>query len=175
MSPNLSKILFIIILGGAVLACSSITGIGDTAGSSSGDILFEDDFAYIFSGWPRITDEFSSTDYANNGYEIIVFEKEYVTWGTPGESFTNVDIQVDATFVSGEFDSYYGIICRHEDIDNFYALTVSNDGYYGIIKTIQAGPFTLLGNEFLEYSDSIKQGIDKNVLRAKCEDNRMAL
>ena len=169
------RTLFILILGGAILACSSISEITKGGEISPGDALFEDDFAYVFSGWPRNTDEFRSTDYANGGYEISVYEKEYVTWATQGESFTNVDIQVEATFLSGEFDSFFGIVCRQVDVDNFYALTISSDGYYGILKTIEGGPFTLIPDEFLDYSDSINQGLDTNLIRGKCENDRMYL
>jgi hypothetical protein len=162
-------------IGTTILACSSVSEIMGSGDTAPGDILFEDDFAFVLSGWPSWQDEYSAMDYANGGYEISVYEKEYATWATTGESFTNVDIQVEATFISGEFDSYFGIICRHKDTDNFYALTISNDGYYGILKTVQAGPFTLIPDEFLDYSDSINQGLDTNLIRAKCENNRMFL
>jgi hypothetical protein len=175
MRITLRQIFLALILGTAVLACSSVSDIIGSGEAAPGDILFEDDFAYVLSGWPSWQDEYSAMDYANGGYEISVYEPEYTTWATTGESFTNVDIQVEATFISGEYDSYFGIICRHKDIDNFYALTISNDGYYGILKTVQAGPFTLIPDEFLDYSDSINQGLDSNLIRAKCENDRMFL
>lgn len=175
MKTKLKYILLILIIGGAVLACSSISEITGGAVASPGDVLFEDDFAFIFSGWPRSADDTSSSDYADEGYQIAVHEKDYVTWAIPGESFTNVDVQVEATFISGDFDSYFGIICRHKDTDNFYALVISNDGYYGILKTVQGGPFTLIPDEFLDYSDSINQGLDTNLIRAKCENDRIFL
>jgi hypothetical protein len=173
MKTKLRYILLILIIGSAGLACSSISEITGGGVASPGDVLLDDDFAFIFSGWPRNADDYSSSDYADGGYQITVHQKDYVTWATPGESFTDVEVQVEATFISGEYDSYFGIVCRHEDTDNFYALVISNDGYYGIIKTIQGGPFTLIPDEFLDYSDSIKQGLDTNLIRAKCEDDQM--
>ncbi|MGD8455094.1 MAG: hypothetical protein PVF83_01830 [Anaerolineales bacterium] len=168
-------IIIMIILGGTVLACSTISEISGSGDEAPGDVLFEDDFSFIFSGWPRDSDESSSADYVNEGYEIALYEKDLATWATTGEAFTDVDIQVEATFLAGDSDSYYGIVCRQEDIDNFYALAISNDGYYGIFKTIQGGPFTLIPDEFWDYSDSINQGLDTNLLRAKCENDRMIL
>lgn len=175
MRLKIYAIIFIIFLGGTVLACSTISEISGGEDESIGDVLFEDDFSFVFSGWPRDTDEFSSTDYVDNGYEITVYQKDYVTWATTGDSFTDVEIQVEATFVSGNYESYYGIICRHEDTDNFYAMIISNDGYYGILKTIQGGPFTLIPDEFMDYSDSINQDLDTNVIQGKCVEDRMFL
>jgi len=175
MKSKLRYLLLVLITGSAVLACSSISEITGGGNPSPGDVLFEDDFAFVFSGWPSNADEYSSSDYVDGGYQITVHEKDYVTWAIPGESFTDVDVQVEATIISGEYDSYFGIICRHKDTDNFYALVISNDGYYGILKTVQGGPFTLIPDEFLDYSDSIKQGLDTNLIRAKCANDRIFL
>ena len=139
------------------------------------DILFEDDFSYVLSGWPADTDADASLDYSDGRYEISIYQADYTAWAMPGEYFTDTDIEVEAIFDSGGDDSVFGIICRHVDYDNFYVMVIDSDGYYGIFKTINAGDFTLIDSEYMDYSDAIRRGEDTNRLRAVCDGDRLSL
>lgn len=175
MKINLKLILFFTVLLGTMLACEAVTGSLDAADASTGDILFEDDFSYVLSGWPADSDANASLDYSDSRYEISIYQTDYTAWATPGENFTNADIEVEATFDSGGIDSVFGIICRHVDYDNFYVMVIDSDGYYGIFKTINSGEFTLIDSEYMDYSDAIHRGEDTNRLRAVCNGERLAL
>jgi len=175
MKIYLKLALFFMVFMGTILACEAVTGDSDAADASKGDILFEDDFSYVLSGWPMDSDTDSSLDYSDGQYEISIYQVDYIACGTPGEFFTDADIEVEATFVSGGYDSAFGIICRHVDIDNFYVFVIDSDGYFGIFKTINAGDFTLVDSEYMDYSDAIRRGEQTNRLRAVCDGDRLSL
>lgn len=175
MKSSLKLILFITIFTGTILACGAVTEDSDAGDMSPGDILFEDDFSSVLSGWDRTSDNNSSTDYSDGGYEISIYREDYTSWATTGKFFTDTEIEVEASFTVGGFDSVYGIICRHKDVDNYYVMVIGSDGYYGIFKTIDGGDFILVGSEFMEYSDAILQGDQTNHLRAVCDNSHLSL
>jgi hypothetical protein len=170
---------FIVIMAALMLvtlACS-ITGGNDTASSESDlppDILFIDDFSDESSGWDRINEDEGVTDYSDGVYRIAVNTDNTDIWANPGLSFTDTVIEVDAKKVGGPDDNDFGIICRYQDLSNFYFFIISSDGFYGIAKVID-GEQILIGLENMEYSDTINQGNSSNKLRADCVGKNLVL
>jgi hypothetical protein len=170
---------FIVIMAALMLvtlACS-ITGGNDTASSESDlppDILFIDDFSDESSGWDRINEDEGVTDYSDGVYRIAVNTDNTDIWANPGLSFTDTVIEVDAKKVGGPDDNDFGIICRYQDLSNFYFFIISSDGFYGIAKVID-GEQILIGLENMEYSDTINQGNSSNKLRADCIGKNLVL
>ena len=153
---NRSK--FLVILASLLLttlACSLPGGDNESSGGSElpSDILFMDDFSYTSSGWDRV-----NTD----------------VWSNPGLNFTDSVIEVDTSKVGGPDDNDFGIICRYQNLSNFYFFIVSSDGFYGIAK-VTDGEQELIGLENMEYSDAINQGNSSNKLRADCNGQNLAL
>lgn len=175
MKINLKPALFFAIFVATALACSTINEITDTNDTLAEGILFEDDFSYVLSGWSIDTDADASLDYSDGRYEISIYQDDYTAWALPGKYFTDTDIEVEATFASGGYDSVFGIICRHLDYDNFYVMVIDSEGYYGIFKTINAGDFTLIGSEYMDYSEAIRRGEDTNRLRVVCDGDLLSL
>ncbi len=179
---NATRIIFMItVLALAALACGLP---GGSTGSSGGDanVLFQDDFSNTNSGWDRYTDSNGGTDYSNGQYRINVLIDTYLFWANPGRTFTDVIVEVDATKVGGtteidsDDDNNYGIICRHSDVNNFYVLVISSDGYYGIRKRFQgSSELAFIGIEGMDFSDAIKQGNATNRLRAECIGSTLRL
>ena len=64
---------------------------------------------------------------------------------------------MDATLQSGPVYNRFGLICRFQDMNDFYFFAVSSDGYYAIGK-IKNGVTSLLGQEMMAYSAPILQG-----------------
>jgi hypothetical protein len=90
------------------------------------------------------------------------------SWAYPDSySFTDVSINVDATKNGGPDENDMGVICRFQDDDHFYFGLITSDGYYGIIK-MNFGEFSVLGAEYLTYSDLINQGSASNHIRLDC-------
>jgi len=151
----------------STLACS----IG---GGKSLDILFEDDFSDTDSGWDRHSDDVGSTDYYDDGYRILVYETDYDMWATPSQDFDDVIVEVNTTKIGGPDDNNFGIICKYVDVDHFYLLMISSDGYYAIQKNTIDG-YELLSGEFYEESSAINLGNSKNTLKAECVGGKLAL
>lgn len=174
MKTNTKLAVIIAILILTSLACATLTGLGDggdTAGQAN--ILFEDDFSNPGSGWDRYEDSEGVTDYSDGTYKIALFTDEMFYWANPYQNFTDVIVEVQAMKVSGGEDMQYGIICRHADIDNWYALVISADGYAAVRKRIQGNDLDYIA-EWVQVP-SVNTGNATNNLRAECIGNRLAL
>jgi serine/threonine-protein kinase len=133
----------------------------------AGAVLFEDDFADPSTGWDRVSDSTGGTDYQDGAYRIWLEKAQQDRWANPGESFTDVRVDVDATKAGGPDNNDFGLICRYRDSDNFYAFWISSDGYYGIVRYLD-GDFQVLGADSMQPHNVIAQGEATNHLRAEC-------
>lgn len=144
-----------------------------TPQTQASQVLFYDDFSDPASGWDRFSNEQGMTDYVDSAYKIAVYTDTHFFWANPYKNFGDQIVEVEATVISTSTDNQYGIICRHADVDNWYALEISSDGYAAIRKRFQ-------GSE-LEYivdwvqSPTIHLGNSTNNLRAECIGPRLAL
>jgi hypothetical protein len=144
-------------------------------GSSSGDILFEDDFSDSDSGWDQAAFDNGSTDYYEGGYRIELTVDFWFAWANPGLSFDDVHVEVDATLIGGSENNEYGVICRYRNTDNFYAGVISSDGFYAIRK-VYRGDVDLLGSDSFRRSSRINLGPDvTNRIRFDCAGETIAL
>lgn len=154
-----------------------------TSGSSSdpevkaqpGSILFQDDFASNTNQW----DVWSGNDGSKVVIEdqtlhIVVQELQYDYWSLASGEYSDTRMDVTAAKLGGSDDNDFGIICRYQDKDNYYALLISSDGYAGILK-VKHGDYTLLGTGFMEYNENIRKGDAVNLLRAECIGNSFTL
>ena len=137
------------------------------------NVLFQDDFSNPESGWDRFNDEEGVTDYLNDGYLIGVYTDTYFYWANPYRTFQDVVIEVDAEMMTDEEDNQYGIICRQTDLDNWYALVISGDGYAAIRKRFQGSDLEYLTDWIV--SEAINTGMASNKLRAECVGDRLSL
>jgi hypothetical protein len=156
----------------AVTACSS--PLVSNLITRSGDILYKDDFSDLASGWTRSLDSKGFMDYYSTGFRIWVNTPDYNYWSTPGLKFDNVRIDVDAARIGGPEENRYGVICRYQDVNNYYFFVVSSDGYFGIGK-VMGGVTSLLGQEMMIYNANIVPGIAPNHLQAECLDDTLTL
>jgi pectate lyase len=146
-------------------------------GGNGLQILFQDDFSNVNSGWDKAHNENGSTDYENGGYRINVIATDHYFFANPYQSFQNdVRIEVDATKIGGPDDNAFGVICRYQDVDNFYYFYISSDGYIGI-GIDKAGTKTIISSSDgnLTSDSSINQGAATNHLRADCVGNTLTL
>lgn len=176
MKSSTRLLIALIVLSLAGLACNTITG-GDTpttSGVAGPEILFADDFSSDQSGWDRDSTTEGFTDYVNGAYHIKVETDSYFWWGSPYQYFGDVIVEVNAAVVAGEDDNMYGIICKHEDNDNWYALVISGDGYAAIRKRYQGSEELNYITEF-EPAPMVNTGRAANKLRAECVGDRLSL
>jgi len=133
----------------------------------SGGILFEDDFSDFSNGWSRVLEPHGLMNYDADGYRMWVNTPGYNYWSTAGQNFSDVNIEVDATRLSGPEENRFGIICRYKDAENYYFFIISSDGYFGIGKVFQ-GQTTLIGQDMMTRNAGILPGEALNHLQASC-------
>ena len=139
-----------------------------------GNVLFQDDFSDPTSGWESYHGSDSIRDYENGAYRILVDVPNQYYYSTAGQNFTDVSIKVDTTKVAGPDDNFFGIICRFQDLNNFYFSIISSDGYYAIGKIV-GGEVLILGQDDMLYSETIHRGETDNLLQGTCDGDRLAL
>ncbi len=142
--------------------------------ASSGDLLFQDDFSDLTSGWTRLTGAMDGRlDYRDGAYHISVNKSDLMLWGSPGLNFADVRLEVDATKVAGPEDDDFGLVCRSQDRRNFYYLVISSDGYYGIGK-VENGVQKLIEMQAMLPNETIQRGQSSNHLRADCIEDKLS-
>ncbi|KAA3643391.1 MAG: tetratricopeptide repeat protein [Chloroflexi bacterium] len=145
---------------------------------STEGLPFFDDFSDNLASWFDSTvpelGEVGEGKLDSGGYRITVDDDRFAIWARTGASFTDIAINVDATKVGGDDDNFYGVICRYQNIENFYALLVSSDGFYGIAKRLDGGSLEAFRGG-LEPSDVINKGSGTNRIRAVCAQSTIKL
>ncbi len=109
----------------------------------------------------------------NGGYQIQHSAKSssYI-WGQGGDSVQEVDIEVEAQFVEGSADNFYGVMCRVNENSEGYIFLISSDGYGAIART-DGRSLSFLA-DWREH-EAIKKGKITNKIRAVCVDDYLAL
>lgn len=165
-----------LVLAVSLSGCSSLAPDHNaSAAVQSGGVLFKDDFSDPTSGWETWSEPSGSmVAYQNGGLRIFISEKQYDYWSRPGKRLADTRLEVDVIKIGGQNDNDFGIICRYQDRDNFYAGLLSSDGYSGILK-VKDGKYQLLSGSHMSYSDSIRQGDAQNHLRLDCVGTSITL
>lgn len=172
-------LFLVILLSVTALACRLVTGAESPApqqaSSSDLTVLFKDDFSNSSSGWDDYEDEEGITGYRDGGYRILINKPNWYFWATPGKNFSDVIIDVDATKIGGPDNNEFGVICRYQDENNFYIISISSDGYYGISK-FTSGELYPVGMDQMLFNDKvIKLGASTNHIRASCIGENLTL
>jgi hypothetical protein len=142
----------------------------------SASALFFDDFSNTASGWTRLQNEATISDYAQNYYRMYIKNPGTLLIANPGKSFDgDVSIEVDARKVGGSGVSYTGILCHYQDPDNYYMLMITSDGYSGIAIR-KGGQDRMISppQDFLKRA-GIKSGNALNHIRADCVGEALTL
>jgi len=139
-----------------------------------GEIMFEDHFDDTGSGWVRWEETGGGTDYVDGVFRIWVDEVLTDYWSTSGHDFGDVRISVSTFKAAGPDDNDFGIVCRYQDNDNFYAFLISSDGFAGILK-MEDAERTMLEQEGMVSTDAITQGAATNEVTAECVGDHLAL
>jgi hypothetical protein len=137
-------------------------------------ILFKDDFSKKTGGWTTHADVISFSGYAANSFRIWVDVPFFNFWSTPGLNFADSLIYVRAFKQAGPDNNLFGLICRYQNEDNFYALVIGSDGYYGILKKMD-GEQMLVERTQMAFSEVINRGEAANELQASCQADQLAL
>ncbi len=140
--------------------------------AASGSPLYQDDFSDPGSGWSKGKDNASLIDYVAGGLRIYIRESHAARVSTPGLSFKDAQIEVDATRLTGPENNSFGVVCRFQDKNNFYFFQISSDAYYGIGK-YKDGKLSLIGTSQMQSNDAIARA--SNHVRADCTGDILRL
>jgi hypothetical protein len=159
----------------ADLVAQKTPEFGSEPGIPESQILFSDDFSAKNGGWSLTsTDSGSSVAFTHQGLEFIINEKDQDFWSTLAGEYSNIGVGVDAGKLGGPDDNTFGVICRYQDAENFYAFLISSDGYYGIIK-IKDGKYSLLSGKNMDYDAGIVRGKGTNRILGICSQDELGL
>ena len=138
--------------------------------------VFNDNFDNPNSGWTRQRDANFIADYEDGAYQIHILNKSQASlWGINSHPVQgNVVVEVDAVFIDGGKKNDLGIICRFHNPENYYFLSITPKGAFGISKVIN-GVETLIGMEDMPQIDNLIQEKSVNHLRAECTDRILVL
>lgn len=116
-----------------------------------GSVVFQDDFSDPDSGWDVGGDDTSDRRYRNGKYEIEVIPDNYFVWSNPGRLFEDVIVTVSSQPEQATGEGDFGVLCRYQDEENFYALEISEDGYFSIWKSENGEFITLVDWEYTRH------------------------
>jgi hypothetical protein len=161
--------LIVLILLFLLLTC------GCARGAES--LLLQDDFDNPRSGWGAEQGERFERGYEEGEYYIQLHEPNWFAWAHPGERFDDVSVEVDVYLASGSQDSHFGALCRYVDLDNFYYLAISGDGYYAIFRRVDGGVLEVLTGDGsgMTYSPAVRTDGQTNRVLAVCQADELAL
>lgn len=102
---------------------------------AEGDILYRDDFSTFSRKWNTGNTSAGSRYYEDGALMIHVWQEQYIVWSTydhweGSQGIVQISAQVKQSTGKGGF----GIICQYVNNRNFYALEVTEDGYFSIWK-----------------------------------------
>jgi hypothetical protein len=133
-----------------------------------------DDFSDPNSGWFAYQGDEGVLGYLSGSYQIQINQTNLMLYSTSGYSFTDSLVQVEAFKSDGPDENIFGVVCRYQDDGNYYFLTITSNGYYGIGK-IADNTTSLIGDPDLQYSAVINQGRTYNNIQAACQTNSLTL
>ena len=143
-------------------------------GCKAPEPIFADDFSDASSGWEVFDNSLTSANYVEGSYRISLLQKNKEKWVLANQDFGDVAIEVDATYMGGTADNSFGVVCKFQDIKQYYAVVISSDGAYMIQKRV-GGSYQRLTGEYFQLSEQIKPGTMVNRLRVECGQDYLAL
>jgi hypothetical protein len=140
--------------------------------------LLEDNFNDTACGWDDYEEDEASAGYRGSEYFVAVHQANTSAVAVPGASFSDVSIQAEVRLETGSSDNNFGLLCRYQDMDNFYAFLISSDGYYAIAKVIDGAPYTILSGDGTHLMPSEAILVDPaavNEIHAICAGDELTL
>jgi predicted small lipoprotein YifL len=128
-------------------------------------LIFEDDFESSQNWYANLGQDYGF-EFQNGAYRIYNKLLGAAIWSVREDQYTDVRLEVDVTRTAGPEDGYFGLTCRHQDADNYYALVIGSDGFYGIAR-MKTGDYAFLA-QGVDQSEVIKPGNTVNRVRADC-------
>jgi len=159
------------LLVAAALACSP--SLPSLPGATS---LYKDNFSDSGSGWCVDSSSSSNLDYAGGEYVFKVLDANWFVWCNPGQTFSDIHVEVTAKNTSGKNDTVFGVICNDQKAttqqnEDFYYMGISTDGSY-TMRLYKSGKDTVLAEDT---STAIPSHAVSYTVGADCAGGNLAL
>jgi len=110
-------------------------------------------------------------DLIDGVYRMYLNSANWMVWAESSMiTNDNIIMELDTELVSGSVENNQGMICRYSDDNNFYMLTIGNDGWVEIMKIFQGVQTSLFG----EFTDGLVDPV-RNHLQGFCIGDRLVL
>ena len=121
--------------------------------------------------WNTSDDPEYGADLVDGVYRMYLNSANWMVWSESNKVMSgDIIMDLDTEFISGSVENNQGMICRYADDDNFYMLTVGNDGWVEIMKVYQGVQTSLFG----EFIDDLVDPVT-NHLQGFCLGDRLVL
>lgn len=148
-----------------VLCVCSLSACGKGTG-----LPWEEDFS-ASGGWKLESDTAARVTVQDGVLRIVVAVPNQLAWAVAGKDLGDFHLTVEAAQVAGPDDNEYGVLVRMQDRRNFYAFSVSGDGYFLVSRFVD-GVRQPLGADWSP-SDAVRPGANTNVLEVIVQDTRL--
>lgn len=140
------------------------------------EVLFSDDFSDEAGVWDTFSDEDGSVFYENGWLHLVNYTIATFDTGTfAHQHFTDFILEVETTLVEGTDNNCHAVACRFKDEYNYYAFSISAEGYYFISRFIGGDQVPLTGPTPI-YSTYINQGMGAvNLINIECIGSNLTL
>ena len=143
-------------------------------GKESGQILFEDDFSDLSTGWVVVNNAYELKRYSTGGYMISINQPGSRAISTTNQSYTNTQSSGETQMITGARDTQFGVVCRYQDKFNFYSFVISADGYAGIVRIVDGVKELIWSDQFLRVEIlNLDDGLNR--MTAFCSDDNLIL
>ena len=137
----------------------------------SGQVMYEEHFSGS-SAWDEFESDNAKVSISNGAYYVSVQPDNYYAWGNAGQHFDDTLIAVVAQPTQPVGNADFGVLCRYQDNDNFYALEISEDGFFAIWKQVDGEYISLVD---WTASDLVPSDGSAVTIQAACIGNNLTL
>jgi uncharacterized repeat protein (TIGR02543 family) len=137
-------------------------------------VLFSDDFSQDTGDWDTYSDSSGQVFYEGGWLHLLNYTTASADTGTFLDGyFDDFILEVDTKLVDGTDNNWQGVVCRLQDLGNYYVFGISADGYYNLAKFVDGDCIYFVS---ATYSGYINQGWDVvNTMHIECIGSSLSL
>lgn len=119
--------------------------------------------------WTISSDSEFGSEIVDGTYQMYMDKPQWMAWAESGKVSTDdVIVDLDVMLADGASENNQGLMCRYADDQNFYAMTIGNDGWVEILKVFNGEQTQLFGEFFTSQIDPVS-----NHLQGFCIGDRL--